>query len=181
MSPQYSFALKEEKSKTLPVISVLLCLIALPYAFFYVASKGNLVVLLCGILIVAGLMWNLFFAPKQSRKLPYSLLLFLCFTIWIWNGSLVWIGVLYLITALLERRSHRPSKISFSQTGIDYSAMYSRHFDWVTLHNAVMKDGLLTLDFKDNRIIQKLISEENLKEAEFNHYCLMQIQAASKR
>jgi hypothetical protein len=47
----------------------------------------------------------------------------------------------------------------------------SRH-SWSEINNLVLKDGLLTVDFKNNKLFQQLTDENYpVDENEFNNYC----------
>ncbi|MGC4034655.1 MAG: hypothetical protein QM764_01750 [Chitinophagaceae bacterium] len=45
------------------------------------------------------------------------------------------------------------------------------------MSNAILKDGILTIDFKNNKIIQAEIDEEYavVNEKEFNEFCKRQL------
>jgi hypothetical protein len=51
---------------------------------------------------------------------------------------------------------------------------------WQELNNVVLKDGLLTVDLKNNRIIQTEIlnSQGDPSEAEFNEFCRQRMVSA---
>ncbi len=48
---------------------------------------------------------------------------------------------------------------------------------WNDLNNAILKDGILTIDFKNNKIIQQQIDElsASINEKEFNDFCKQQL------
>ena len=50
-------------------------------------------------------------------------------------------------------------------------------------NNVVLKDGLLTLDFKSNRLMQREVAddddEDDADEEEFNAYCRSRLAAAT--
>ena len=46
-----------------------------------------------------------------------------------------------------------------------------REIEWTTLDNVILKDGILTLDFKNNHVIQgEILSAEKIDEKEFNAF-----------
>ncbi|OYY22402.1 MAG: hypothetical protein B7Y69_06810, partial [Sphingobacteriia bacterium 35-40-8] len=53
-----------------------------------------------------------------------------------------------------------------------------KHILWEELNNVVIKDGLLTIDFKNNKLLQKEIqSGSNAKdEQDFNEFCRNKLQ-----
>ena len=57
-------------------------------------------------------------------------------------------------------------------------ALYSRVYKWRDMSNIILKDGILTLDFKSNKIFQSEVEENEtpVDEKEFNQFCTEQIQ-----
>jgi len=54
------------------------------------------------------------------------------------------------------------------------NSLIKKKYPWSDFNNVMLKDGLLTLDFKDNRLIQKEAIEEDGPDAdedEFNAFC----------
>jgi hypothetical protein len=52
--------------------------------------------------------------------------------------------------------------------------LFKRKFRWSEFNNIILKDGLLTLDFKSNRLLQKEVLDDDDPDAdedEFNAYC----------
>jgi hypothetical protein len=45
------------------------------------------------------------------------------------------------------------------------------------LNNAILKDGILTIDFKNNRVLQAEIEDRmnDVNEVEFNDFCRQQL------
>ena len=73
--------------------------------------------------------------------------------------------------------SKRELKIIIENDHIVYPAFPKRRLNWNELNNMVLKDGLLTIDFKNNRIIQQYIEETShtINEKEFNDFCIEQL------
>ena len=48
---------------------------------------------------------------------------------------------------------------------------------WKDISNVVLKDGILTIDLKNNKLIQSVISKESadINEREFNLFCKEQL------
>lgn len=84
-----------------------------------------------------------------------------------------WIGFLYLIAGLMEKQAKFPQEIGFDKEGVTVNSFPIKNYIWSELNNVVIKDNLLTIDFKNNRIFQKEIQDTVSKEieAEFNTFC----------
>ena len=75
--------------------------------------------------------------------------------------------------------SKRKLKVSFADQ-IIYPSIPVRIIQWNELNNVILKDGLLTIDFKNNKIIQQLIKHSNqINEKEFNDFCKEQLESAA--
>jgi hypothetical protein len=64
--------------------------------------------------------------------------------------------------------------VSFSDEEIQMTRVFKTvAFPWSAMQNVVLKDNLLTIDFKTNKIIQVEIIEggRTVDEAEFNRFC----------
>ncbi|MFZ9661984.1 MAG: hypothetical protein ACO29O_08910, partial [Chitinophagaceae bacterium] len=65
----------------------------------------------------------------------------------------------------------------FSDEKIEFNGIFKRQIYWQELSNVVLKDGMITLDFKNNNLIQKETDideddeEYDVTEEEFNEYC----------
>lgn len=120
------------------------------------------------------------FCVFQARKgvLPYYRLGLLLAS-WGWylqpNGLII--AGIFLIGALFERQVKFPYEIAFDPAGIVINTFPKKFFPWVTIQNALIKDDMITIDFKNNKLIQKQINEPVSIEItnEFNNYCSEQL------
>ena len=74
----------------------------------------------------------------------------------------------------MEYQAKYPLEIGFSDEEILRNTLFKKKYRWSDLNNVILKDGLLTMDFKNNKLFQKeaLDDEEmDADEAEFNAYC----------
>lgn len=107
----------------------------------------------------------------QSALLCYTIIWFLLFHYYI-------IGLISFVLVLLYFIAKREMNVLVNKERIGYPSFPPRKIDWSALNNIVLKDGLLTIDFKNNKLIQQLIDESNnIPEAEFNAYCREQLVA----
>jgi hypothetical protein len=83
------------------------------------------------------------------------------------------IGIFYIIAALLERQLKFPQEIGFSKDAVTFNTFPSKHYNWQQLKNVILKDNILTLDFKNNKIFQKETESDVSAETEkeFNEFC----------
>ena len=90
------------------------------------------------------------------------------------------LGVAFLLLARFEAYAMKATEIGFSKTQIRFSGMGGRTFDWTQLSNVILRDNMLTIDFKDNRLFQKETDNTDDEaydgsEDEFNAFCREQL------
>lgn len=83
------------------------------------------------------------------------------------------LGTLYFIASFFERQIKHPLEFGFDQNGIFLNSIPSKNLLWSEVSNVILKDSILTVDLKSNRIIQKETEECVSKEieTEFNEFC----------
>ena len=200
MRYQYVVILKKNSERLTDLLSILLCLFsAFSFLFFAISSiNGNhltgadgdgysigapeppagspLLMLSAAIILLAGLVINLL-ARRRSRntRVRYRYLLILAAIGWIGMTSAPWIGVFFFLAAFLEYQTKRPLEIGFHHDRVVINTLIKQRHDWSVFNNIILKDGLLTLDFKSNRLMQKEVAEDeeedDADEEEFDAYC----------
>jgi hypothetical protein len=84
-------------------------------------------------------------------------------------------AAVFLFMAWIERRAKTPAQIEFSSENIIFNGMMKKKYNWSEIQNVVLKDALLTVDFKNNKLMQREIEEE-LDEAKFNNWARKHLQ-----
>lgn len=100
---------------------------------------------------------------------------------WALAGYL-WIALAVVIIAILRATVKEKFELLFFDNQIELHTYPKKIFYWNSLQNIVLKDGLITIDFKNNKMIQSeiLAKESNIyNEAEFNEFCRSQLAANS--
>ncbi len=96
-----------------------------------------------------------------------------------------WPAAIISILAILYVISIRRFIVSVDASQIIYPSYPKRTIQWDELNNIIMKDGLLTLDFKNNKLIQVLVGKDKnnkeIDEGDFNDFCRRHLSAASAR
>jgi hypothetical protein len=105
--------------------------------------------------------WGLF----VTLKMPYTL-----------------ITAIYVIAAVMEKQVKFVREVAFDTTEVVFNTFPRRHFQWNELSNIILKDGLLTIDFKNNKLIQSEIDAQTTPELEkdFNEFCRSMITTEGK-
>ena len=88
-----------------------------------------------------------------------------------------WLALAHLILLLLYLSANRNKIIRFMAAHIYLPGRSGKKIEWKNVSNVVLKDGILSIDFKNNRLMQAPILENWTREEEqaFNAFCYDQI------
>jgi hypothetical protein len=94
-----------------------------------------------------------------------------------WGLTGYWLlAILIPVLSVFAQITAGNKNIQFNKTTIKLSSPFGRIFNWEELQNIILKDGLLTLDFKNNKLLQtpilNVLNEEETKQ--FNDFCSKQ-------
>lgn len=125
---------------------------------------------------VATIMVSLYSDKKKKKKLHFTALL-ICIGVGLISisGNL-FLGLLYVIAGISEKFLSANVEIGFSDTEIIKKGFLSTTYRWNELNNIIIKDDLLTMDFKNNTLFQAYTDDEedeeyDVEDEEFNDYC----------
>ena len=95
------------------------------------------------------------------------------------------LGLLFLLMALIEKKALSQVEIGFADDHIRFNSFRKKDHAWAEMQQVILKDGILTLDFQDNRLLQLEVDDEDdedydADEDEFNAWCKERI-VAEKR
>lgn len=88
-----------------------------------------------------------------------------------------WAAAAMALVLLLYLFAIQVPVLHISANGIKLSILGKRFLKWEQLHNLVLKDGLVTIDLKNNKLIQQYLDESSMpvNEKEFNDFCKKQL------
>ena len=181
---QYVVILKNQHSKYINILGFLLGLLSV--VFFVkelVDTRQTAFVYLIGVIFILGvLIWNVYQSVYRHRKVYYSRALLIAALVWMKMPYYQWLTFVFIILALLEYQAKYAIEIGFSEQHIKFNTLFRKVYSWRDFTNIVLKDGMLTLDFANNRILQREIEydvdEDDADEKEFNEYCQKQLAKA---
>lgn len=176
---QYVVILKNKNTRFIDMIGLLLGIMSVIFfALELVTSHQPGLAYLLGIIaILAILVWNLVQSSK-GKKVYYSRALLVAALVWMKMPYFQWLTFVFIILALLEYQAKYSLEIGFSDKEIVINSLFKRRYQWAQFDNIMLKDGLLTLDFTNNRIIQREVEDDEEDEAdedEFNAWCRKQL------
>lgn len=129
---------------------------------------------LLGVVFIAGLLlWNAYSYFRLEKEIYYSKALLIAALVWMKMPYFEWLVFIFPVLALLEYQAKLPPEIGFSSEQVVFNRLFKKKYTWQEIDNVILKDGLLTIDFSDNRLFQKEIDtgENEATEQEFNEWC----------
>lgn len=180
MDIRFEFTIPNEKKKLYNRFALLLFILnaaALFIRFYYFNQSGSdkrseILIYLIPLLLIIFLS---FIAYHDSiRKYFKSFLIASCCLslFWLVTGPW-WIAPITLLLTFFFVTAQRELKIIVSPSHIRYPSFPPKKIQWEELNNLVLKDGLLTIDFKNDTLIQQYPEAKmNMPdESEFNEFC----------
>jgi len=176
----YVVTLKNQQTRYLDMLGLLLSLVSV---LFFVRVMINsthvgLAYLLGSIFIVGVLAWNLYQSKIKKKKVYYSRALLIAALVWMKMPFYQWLSFVFIILALLEYQAKYSIEIGFSEKEVVWNSFFKKKYAWSQFSNIVLKDGLLTLDFSNNKVVQREVEddeEDDADEEEFNNFCRNQL------
>ena len=89
-----------------------------------------------------------------------------------------WASILLFILVIFYYKATYLWVVKVQESGIFYPSFPTKYIAWHELSNVILKDGILTIDFRNNRIIQQEL-DENMdapNATDFNEFCRQQLQ-----
>jgi hypothetical protein len=190
----YKFQIKQkDRLKILPVLHLLVALIFIIdlshvpantikdwifYAVYFIAFI---------FLLIAGIFYKKILnnVSRHFRLLSFESILFLAGSVYFWSKGLslvalshaILAGVLILFMIYLRRIEHGELIVVSESNVILPGLTGHRIVEWDQLTNVIKRDDLLTLDFKNNKLMQvQIINSNDVPENEFNQFCRQQLQ-----
>ncbi|MES2332922.1 MAG: hypothetical protein V4539_25160 [Bacteroidota bacterium] len=181
----YIIELKRPSYLVIDLISRLMLMIAIAMFSYtiYLIHAVNWFTIVFALLVIGMIGWWVHCTRKQKKEaiVYYRLGLLLATIGWVIGyknfGGPLWIPILYFIAVAFEKQVKFPKEIAFNEEGIIINSFPQRSYRWALLSNVVLKDCILTIDFRNNQLIQKETQEDTTvqEEKEFNEFCRKQL------
>ena len=188
---EYIVVLKKPSTKIIDITSLLMLAISVAFFSYDFAVQfklaGSSVNNKNGLLLVwiFGIMgWLTFCRRQQKRGLEpnYRFALMLAAWGWFMHPAAMWLSAIFLIAAFLERPIKVVPEYAFDDNEIVFNSFPQKKYAWSEVSNVVLSFGMLTIDLKNNKIIQGEVNDDvSIQlETEFNSYCQGRIKAVNQ-
>lgn len=177
----YVITLKNKNNRFIDWLGIILSIFSIAmFTREMVLTRQPVVAYLVGVIaIVIILIWNLIQSSKKG-KVYYSRALLVAALVWMKMPYLPWLAFVFIILALLEYQAKHSVEIGFSDSHILINSLIKKRFQWYQFNNIILRDGLLTMDFTNNKVLQQEVEDDeddDADEDEFNEYCRKQLTA----
>jgi hypothetical protein len=177
MQPDYPFVLilANKERKAAHLASLFLISITLLIAIVYTATHLS-VLRIPLIVLTLFLIITTYFKMTRKSDNGFPQLMWpsaIAGLAWFLIPKGFFIAIVYLIAAVFEKQSQIPIEIGLDSSGITFNHFPQKSYTWEQIQQVIIKDGLVTIDYKNNRIFQKELDNSTTKEeeAEVNEYC----------
>lgn len=168
----YSFTIKDNGTDLDIVITRALLAIAAIAAIVYRGGEYYFLNLLSSVtLVLAAIFIKLLLVKFRLNRL--LLLTAAALILFIATHSIAFAVILLAYGWLVKFLNNKPVIIVTNESIIIHKLFASPAYQWREFSNVVLKDHLLTLDFKNNKLLQVNIDETQapVDEGAFNEYC----------
>ena len=178
---KFQLTLKNYKLKQYDRIALFIIIINLAL-FTYMAFSTEIIsvriaAIISIVLIVASLSIDYFLTSIKNNNSIYKLgAEYIISLTWL-QMEYWWIALLCFLLATLYLLAKRPLLVSILKERVSYPSFPKKKISWSELNNIMLKDGLMTIDFKNNKFIQQPVDETKtaVNEKEFNDFCKEQL------
>ena len=170
----YTFPIPNTKVKFYQIFAYLIVLLNIVGMMLTQANTKNIVLetVIIFVVFIAMILWDYRNFKKDRRMLPIGLVLIAFSFFWLRYGA-NWAFVANIVLWFLYTISKRKLVITVSEENVSYPSFPKKNLQWNQLNNVILKDDLLTIDCKNNKVYQHIIkdSEQYAEEKEFNDFC----------
>lgn len=185
----YIITIKEPDYKRIDAITFIMLVLAISFFVYVIVHQWSSAVyhnaaILYVIIISFIILWSVyrFLATRKNQEIAYyRLALFAAAIGWFTQPvENYWMAGLFLIAALLERQVKFSQEIGVDENGITFNTLPQKEYEWKDINNLLLREGILTVDYKNNKLFQQEIESEISPslEHEFNQYCVAKLAAA---
>lgn len=169
---QFDIILKNDKIKSynnIAWIFLILNFAVFIFLLFYDSYRYPAIAFIFALIIYLLMRWYLFKTNKANYIID-EFVFFIPAAGWLGMHNYL-VGIACILMGLLYKLSLQKIKFVFTRNNIVKINFPKKEFTWNELSNVILKDHILTLDFKNNKLIQAEIEKSQIiNEAAFNSF-----------
>lgn len=175
----YNFTLIDNNAKAYRLFTWFLFLLHIAIAGLMVVNASDKAVktslfVLAGFYILIAILY--FFTRKQKHAFEifsFTMPLFYA-AFWMKHVGLIAFFVFSALFLFVNFVNKKKAGLQVSDTGVQLKGIFKAiEYSWADIDNLVLKDGLLTVDFTSNKLLQCEVAADKspVDENEFNRFC----------
>jgi len=182
--PRYRLELKNEKLRfyrSFAVFLFVLNFVAIGLMLTPTGSRATSTLLIEIISSIIFLGYGSYLIIRGRAGLLFEGLMIIFCIGWIWMGHW-WPAAVNVVLVILYRSSVRVPVVELNSRFLRYPSFPLKEIPWNEIENVILKDGLLTIDLRNNRLIQQMLAapgDNSPNETEINEFCRARIGAAT--
>lgn len=179
---KFVIKIPNEKAATYKVVTLIVLLLnffMFGFVFMHAAATSS------GIAAVVGLLANgigivYYLLNKKHLKTPYTeVIFFINAVLWLlWANYIA--AILMVVFSLLSFYANKKIQITVTDDEIIYPSFPVKKYAWDEVENVIWKDDILTIDLKNNKLLQFNIAKsfaESFDAAGFNAFAAHKLSA----
>jgi hypothetical protein len=180
----YSIVITNERYKITKMVKIFFLLInvfAITYVALITDQPKRIIWAVLTLFVVIGL-----FVPKKHKLHKYLSQSSAADYLWLAIGWMslenYWMLLAVIVFALINSMLKERHEIKFFDNLITINTFPQKEIKWFELNNVMLKDGILTIDFRNDKLIQSEFNHEESdadNEEQFNNYCQQQLKIHS--
>jgi hypothetical protein len=178
---KYVIDIPNKKSGTYKIVTLLILMLnffVFGFVFLKTTERSANIVAVTG-LAANAIALIYYLLNKRHLKMPFTeVIFFINAGIWLLWGNYL-LAFLMIIFSLLSFYANKKLQIIFNEDGIVYPAFPVKKYAWAEVEQVIWKDDILTIDLKNNQLLQFNISKdfaEGFDVPGFNGWCQNKIQ-----
>lgn len=180
---KYSFILKDNNEKAYNQFTWFLFFLHIIAAAVFALNTNDSKVkisiyILLGFYALLSIVYFFYRTHKKGFE-TFSLILALLYAnFWFQHVGIIAVIIFALIYIIVSAVKGKRTTVLVSAEGVLLTRVFKTIiFPWTEMENVILKDNLLTIDFKTNKIIQVEVVEtaKAVDEFEFNRFCTEQL------
>lgn len=180
---KYSFTLKDNNEKAYNQFTWFLFFLHIIAAAVFALNTNDSrvkisIYILLGFYALLSIVYFFYRTHKKAFE-TFSLILALLYAnFWFQHVGIIAVIIFALVYIIVTAVKGKKTTVLFSAEGIQLGRVFKTIiFPWTEIEHVILKDNILTIDFKTNKIIQVEIIEtaKAVDEYEFNLFCTAQL------
>lgn len=174
---KFEITLKNEKVKMYRLIAIIILILNFSIFTFLLFSEVYRPIAIVSIVALGFYVLLRTYVFKRNRQIHFfdEFVFFVSAMCWFGLNNYTFM-ILLVIMGILFRFSLQDLKFVFSRDNVTKMNFPKKELPWNLFSNVILKDNILTLDLKNNKLIQAEIkTEQAINENEFNEFAQSQI------